>query len=81
MNHEALSPERIPDTFELEGLPEKGHAILETMRLERLPANGTEVVSQSVFQPAADCDGTHRSDVEDAVSDSYDRLDELLKKM
>ena len=33
VNHE-VTPERIISTFEFEGLPEKGHVILETTRLE-----------------------------------------------
>jgi uncharacterized protein YndB with AHSA1/START domain len=81
VNHEVLPPERIIDTFEFEGLPEKGHVILETMRFEELPNNRTKVVSQSVFQSVADRDGMVQSGMEEGVNDSYDRLDELLKKM
>jgi len=33
VNHEVLAPERIIDTSEFEGLPEKGHVSLETLRL------------------------------------------------
>jgi uncharacterized protein YndB with AHSA1/START domain len=81
VNHEVLPPERIIDTFEFEGLPEKGHVILETARFEELPNNRTKVVSQSVFQSVADRDGMVQSGMEEGVNDSYDRLDELLKKM
>jgi uncharacterized protein YndB with AHSA1/START domain len=38
--HEHTAPERIIQTFEFEGLPEKGHVILETSRFEDLPAAG-----------------------------------------
>lgn len=81
VNHEVLSPERIIDTFEFEGLPEKGHVILETARFEELPNNRTKLVSQSVFQSVADRNGMLQSDMEVGVNDSYDRLDELLQKM
>jgi uncharacterized protein YndB with AHSA1/START domain len=81
VNHEVLSPERIIGTFEFEGLPEKGHVILETARFEELPNNRTTLRSQSVFQTVADRDGMLQSGMEEGVNDSYDRLDELLKKM
>jgi uncharacterized protein YndB with AHSA1/START domain len=81
VNHEVLPPERIIDTFEFEGLPEKGHVLLETARFEALPNNRTKLVSQSVFQSVADRDGMLQSGMEEGVNDSYDLLDELLKKM
>ncbi len=80
MNHEVTAPERIIGTFELEGLPEKGHVILETARFESLPGNRTKLTSQSVFQSLADRDGMLQSGMERGVKDSYDRLDELLAK-
>ncbi len=79
--HEVTPPERIIDTFEFEGLPEKGHVALETARFEELPGNRTELTSQSVFQSVADRDGMLQSGMEEGVNDSYDRLDELLEKM
>lgn len=42
VNHEVLPPERIIGTFEFEGLPEKGHVILETSKFEVLPGNRTK---------------------------------------
>ena len=81
VNHEVLSPERIIGTFEFEGLPEKGHVILETARFEALPGNRTKMTSQSVFQSVVDRDGMLQSGMEEGVNDSYDRLDELLEKM
>ena len=81
VNHEVLSPERIIGTFEFEGLPEKGHVLLETSRFEELPGNRTKLTSQSVFMSVADRDGMLQSGMEEGVNDSYDRLDELLEKM
>ena len=81
VNHEVTSPERIIGTFEFEGLPEKGHVILQTARFIELPGNKTKMVSQSVFQSVADRDGMLQSGMEEGVNDSFDRLDELLKKM
>ncbi len=79
--HEVTPPERIIDTFEFEGLPEKGHVVLETARFEELPDNRTKLTSQSVFQSVADRDGMLQSGMEEGVNDSYDRLDELLERM
>jgi len=79
--HEVLAPECIIDTFEFEGLPETGHVALETMKLEELPGGRTRLTTQSVFQSVADRDGMLQSGAEDGVSESYDRLAELLTKM
>lgn len=81
VNHEVLAPERIIGTFEFEGLPEKGHVILETARFETFPGDRTKLTSQSVFQTVEDRDGMLQSGMEEGVNDSYDRLDELLEKM
>jgi uncharacterized protein YndB with AHSA1/START domain len=81
VNHEVLSPERIIGTFEFEGLPEKGHVVLETARFEELPGNRTKMMSQSVFQSVEDRDGMLYSGMEEGINDSYNRLDELLEKM
>lgn len=76
--HELEKPERIIQTFEFEGLPEKGHVVLETTRFESLPGNRTRVVVQSVFQSVADRDGMLQSGMERGVNDSHERLDELF---
>ncbi len=80
MNHEVLAPERIIGTFEFEGLPEKGHVILGTVKFEVLPGNRTRLTSQSVFQSVADRDGMLQSGMERGVNEGYERLDELLAK-
>lgn len=81
VNHEVLPPERIISTFEFEGLPETGHVILGKDKFEELPNNRTKLVSQSVFLSVEDRDGMLQSDMEEGIKDSYDRLDELLRKM
>src|SRR5919201_810057 len=78
--HEVTAPERIIQTFEFEGLPEKGHATLDVARFEELPAGRTRLTSQSVFQSVADRDGMVQSGLERGVKDSYERLDELLER-
>jgi uncharacterized protein YndB with AHSA1/START domain len=78
VHHEVLAPERIIGTFEFEGLPETGHVLLETIRLEALPGGRTRLIAQSVFQSVADRDGMVQSGMESGADDSYARLDELL---
>jgi len=79
--HEVSAPERVIQTFEYEGMPEKGHVTLETARLEELPGNRTRLVIQSLFQSVADRDGMIRSGMERGVRDSHERLDELFAKI
>ncbi len=77
--HEVLAPERIIDTFEFEGLPEKGHVSLETAKFEELPDGTTKLTIQTVFQSVADRDAMLQSGMNEGVNDSFDRLAELLK--
>jgi uncharacterized protein YndB with AHSA1/START domain len=81
VNHEVSASERIIGTFEYEGLPEKGHVMLETVRFEALPDGRTRVTTQSVYQSVADRDGMVQSGMEHGVTDGNDRLDEVLEKM
>ena len=76
-----VSPERVIQTFEFEGLPESGHATLETMTLEALPNGRTRLTAQSVFQSVSDRDGMVQSGMETGAREGYDRLDEILAKM
>ncbi len=75
--HEVLSPERIVDTFEFEGMP--GHVSLETCTLEDIGGR-TRVTTRSVFQTVADRDDMLRSGMEEGVFETMDRLVELLAK-
>ncbi|HTL10370.1 MAG TPA: SRPBCC family protein [Chitinophagaceae bacterium] len=79
--HEVSFPERIIQTFEFEGLSEKGHVALETARLEALPGGRTRLTTHSVFQSVADRDGMLQSGMEKGVLDSHDRLDSVLEKL
>jgi len=79
--HEVSVPERVIQTFEFEGLPEKGHVTLETTRFEALPGNRTKLTIQSVFQSVTDRDGMLQSGMERGVNDSHERLDELFAKV
>ena len=74
-----VSPERIIQTFEFEGLPESGHVSLETMTLEALPNNRTKLTVHAVYRSVADRDGMVQSGMESGVNEGYKRLDELLE--
>jgi uncharacterized protein YndB with AHSA1/START domain len=76
-----ISEELMIQTFEFEGLPEKGHVTLDTMRLEELPGDRTRITIQSVFQSVSDRDGMVQSGMEHGVNEGYERLDGLLEKM
>jgi uncharacterized protein YndB with AHSA1/START domain len=77
--HEVKSPERIIETFEYEGLPEQGHAALDTVKFESLPGNRTMIVEKTVFLSIEDRDGMIQADMERGINESYERLDELLE--
>lgn len=76
-----MSEELMIQTFEFEGLPERGHVVLDTMRLEELPGNRTRVVIQSVYQSVEDRDGMVQAGMETGVREGYERLDDILTEM
>ncbi len=73
-----ISVERMIQTFEYEGLPEKGHVSLDSLKLEALPGNRTRLTIHSVFQSVEDRDGMVKSGMERGVREGHERLDELL---
>jgi uncharacterized protein YndB with AHSA1/START domain len=76
-----VSPERIIQTFEFEGLPDSGHAVLEAMVFEDLPNGRTRLTTQSVYRSVADRDGMVQAGMEVGVTEGYERLDEILGNM
>jgi uncharacterized protein YndB with AHSA1/START domain len=78
--HEVTAPERIIQTFEFEGLPEKGHVTLDTANFEELPGGRTKLIMKSAFLSVADRDGMYHSGMEKGINDSYERLDKLLEQ-
>ncbi|RPD43305.1 SRPBCC family protein [Chitinophaga barathri] len=78
--HEVTFPERMIQTFEFEGLPEKGHVSLDTSIFEALPGNRTKLIIQSVFRSVADRDGMVQAGMEQGLSEGFERLDDYLEK-
>ncbi len=76
-----ISPERMIQTFEFEGLPEPGHVSLDSMRLESLPDGRTKITVHSVFQSVSDRDGMIQAGMERGLNEGYERLDELLGRL
>lgn len=79
--HEVTAPERIIQTFEYEGLPERGHVTLDTTTFETLPGDRTRVTTHSVCRFAEDRDAMMQSGMESGINDGYEKLDELLASM
>jgi uncharacterized protein YndB with AHSA1/START domain len=75
-----ISLERMIQTFEFEGLPERGHVSLDCMTLEELPGNRTRVTVQSIFRSVSDRDGMIQAGMESGVKEGYERLDDILAK-
>jgi uncharacterized protein YndB with AHSA1/START domain len=72
---EVTPPERIVQTFEWEGLP--GHVIVETATLEDL-GGSTRVRTTQLFHMTEERDGMLASGMEGGMTESHDRLTELL---
>lgn len=76
-----ISEDLMIQTFEFEGLPERGHVILDAMKLEELPGGRTRVTIQSVYRSVEDRDGMIQSGMERGVNEGYERLDEVVEKL
>ncbi len=72
---EVTPPERIVQTFEWEGMP--GHVIVETATFEDL-GGCTKVTGVSLFHTTEERDGMLASGMESGLTESHDRLAELL---
>ncbi|MBS3914167.1 MAG: SRPBCC family protein [Bacteroidetes bacterium] len=77
--HEVSSPLRMIQTFEFEGLPERGHVSMDTSIFEELPGNRTKLTIQSVFRSVSDRDGMIMSGMERGINEGFERLDQMLK--
>ncbi len=74
---EVTPPERVVQTFEWEGMP--GHVIVETVTFEDLGGR-TRVTNISLFHTNEERDGMVASGMESGLTESHDRLDEVLAK-
>lgn len=74
---EVTPPERIVQTFEWEGMP--GHVLVETATFEDL-GERTKVTTNSLFHTSEERDGMLASGMERGLTETHDRLAELLAK-
>jgi uncharacterized protein YndB with AHSA1/START domain len=74
---EVTPPEEIVQTFEWEGMP--GHVIVETATFEDLGGR-TKVTTTSLFHTTEERDGMLASGMERGLTETHDRLAELLAK-
>jgi uncharacterized protein YndB with AHSA1/START domain len=74
---EVTPPERIVQTFEWEGMP--GHVVIETATFEDLGGR-TRVRTNSLFHSSEERDGMISSGMERGLTDSHNRLTELLAR-
>jgi len=65
-------------TFEFEGTP--GHVSLETVTLEEIGGRA-KATSRSAFQTVEDRGGMLKTDMEEGVDETMDRLARLLKEL
>lgn len=72
---EILPPQRIVQTFEWEGMP--GHVLVETTTFGYMGPR-TKVASVSLFHTTEERDGMLAAGMETGLSESYERLEELL---
>jgi uncharacterized protein YndB with AHSA1/START domain len=74
---EVTPPERIVQTFEWEGMP--GHVMVDTAKFEDLGGR-TKVSVTSLFHTSEERDGMLASGMERGLTETHDRLAELLAK-
>ncbi|MGB9372272.1 MAG: SRPBCC family protein [Halobacteriota archaeon] len=76
--HSVVPPERLVRTSEFEGMPD--HVSLETATFEEQDGK-TKVTAIAVFQTVEDRDGMRASGMEAGVTETMERLAELLQKL
>lgn len=78
--HEATAPERIIQTSEFEGLPERGNVVLEAILFDALPGDRTKLTIHDVCRSVETRDMMIKSGMEHGLAEGFDRLDNLLEK-
>lgn len=79
--HEVAQNERVVQTFEFTGLPERGHVILEKMELEDAENGKTKMKVTQAYFSVQDRDGMLQSGMEAGMQNTYDTLEKLLSEV
>lgn len=74
-------PDRVVQTFEFSGLPERGHVIMEKMELTELEDGQTQLNVVQAFFSVQDRDGMLQSGMEEGMNQTYSALEELAKSL
>jgi hypothetical protein len=76
-----VSPEMTIQTFEFDGLGERGHVCLQKSELIDVSSGITKLIATSTFMSLEDRDGMIQSGMEEGMQQTYAMLDEVLKDM
>jgi uncharacterized protein YndB with AHSA1/START domain len=79
--HEVAAPERVVQTFEFSGLPERGHVSMDKMELHETKDGKTKMTVVSTYFSVADRDGMVQSGMEEGMQNTYDALDKVLAEL
>lgn len=75
------SEDRVVQTFEFSGLPERGHVILEKMEMTELDGGKTKLHVTQAFLSTQERDGMLQSGMEEGMNTTYAALEELAKTL
>lgn len=78
--HEVATNERIVQTFEYLGMPERGHVALERADFVAIDDSMTEIRTLSTFQSQQDRDGMVASGMESGWRESVEALGRLVEE-
>jgi len=74
-------PDRVVQTFEFSGLPERGHVIMEKMEMVELEGGKTKLHVTQAFFSTQERDGMLQSGMEDGMNQTYNKLEDLAKEL
>jgi uncharacterized protein YndB with AHSA1/START domain len=72
-------PDRVVQTFEFGGMPERGHVIMEKMEMTELEDGKTRLHIVQAFFSSQDRDGMLQSGMEEGMNLTHDKLEALAK--
>lgn len=78
--HEVAAPERIVQTAEFAGIPERGHAVLDRYEFTELSGGRTLMTLTEAFLNIEDRDMAIENNMEKGVVQQYINIDGLLKE-
>ena len=76
-----VSPEMTVQTFEFDGLAERGHVSLQEIEVVEVGYGMTKLVSTGTCLSVEDRDGMISGGMEEGMQQTYAMLDEVLKLM